>query len=285
MEVGQKVTMSEIEYIPVDMIQLLIFCFFVGEGKDNEEPLWCKNLVCHCGRHTKDRSQGSCEAKASGNAARCPCVRHGRQCSKNCKCINCKNKQADSDDAPKGCRCGEATKNSKTEKPACTDVPGQRRTKCPCYASGTSCSAEICKCIGCQNSFGKREEVTKEGKGKRQPKCTSSPSPLKRKRGEDFMKESYLRVNSGSWTTTEACILDAVESFLHATCLLPNTENVTCLYNYVVCSPISRELKMQAGEKSKEQVQGKLVFEKKQLGATTQLAYGVKTIDMLNSII
>ena len=42
---------------------------------------------------------------------------------------------------------------------------------------------------------------------------------------------------------------------------------------------------MQAGEKSKEQVQGKLVFEKKQLGATTQLAYGVKTIDMLNSII
>ena len=41
---------------------------------------------------------------------------------------------------------------------------------------------------------------------------------------------------------------------------------------------------MQAGEKSKEQVQGKLVFEKKQLGATTQLAYGVKTIDMLNSI-
>ena len=99
------------------------------------------------------------------------------------------------------------------------------------------------------------------------------------------MKESYLRVNSGSWTTTEACILDAVESFLHATCLLPNTENVTCLYNYVVCSPISRELKMQAGEKSKEQVQGKLAFEKKQLGAITQLAYGVKTIDMLNSII
>ena len=100
------------------------------------------------------------------------------------------------------------------------------------------------------------------------------------------MKESYLRVNSGSWTTTEACILDAVESFLHATCLLPNTGNVTCLYNYVVCSPISRELKMQAGEKSKEQVQGKLVLKKKkQLGATTQLAYGVKTIDMLNSII
>lgn len=119
MEVGQNVTMSEIEYIPVDMIQLLIFCFFVGEGKGNEEPLWCKNLICHCGRHTKDRPQGSCEAKASGNAARCPCVRHGRQCSKNCKCINCKNKQADSDDAPKGCRCEEATKKSKTEKPAC----------------------------------------------------------------------------------------------------------------------------------------------------------------------
>lgn len=45
--------MSEIEYIPVDRIQLLIFCFFIGEGKGNEEPLWCKNLICHCGRHAK----------------------------------------------------------------------------------------------------------------------------------------------------------------------------------------------------------------------------------------
>ena len=73
------------------------------------------------------------------------------------------------------------------------------------------------------------------------PKYTSSPSPLKRQQGEEFMSERNLKVSVGSWTTIEHCILDAVESFLHSTCLLPSEDNITHLYNYVVRSRLVKE--------------------------------------------
>ena len=100
---------------------------------------------------------GFCIPDAIG---RCPCVRQRRQCTKRCRCFNCRNNAR----TPDGCRCGVGERNIRS---ACTDVPGQRRSKCPCYTSGSSCSAEKCKCKGCRNSFGKRTAGKKDVKKKK----------------------------------------------------------------------------------------------------------------------
>ena len=76
----------------------------------------------------------------------------------------------------------------------------------------------------------------------------------------------------------EACVLDAVEFFLHSSCLLPSEENITQLYNYVVQSCIPRQLKLTANEKTKKEVPGKLNFEREKYNATVQLTFGVKAI-------
>ena len=163
-----------------------------------------------------------------------------------------------------------------------TDVPDQRRSKCPCYTSGSSCSADRCKCKGCGNSFGKRTAGKKDVKKKKSStKCTSSPSPLKRKRTMDFLKESNSFVSLGSWTNIETCLLDAVESFLHCTCFLPTKENLTHLYNYVVNSRFARQLQLHVSEKTKKQVEGKLNLEKNKCMAARNLAYGVDAINRM----
>ena len=101
--------------------------------------------------------------------------------------------------------------------------------------------------------------------------CTSSPSPLKRHRGEEFMSERDMKVNLGSWTTTEYCILDAVEPFLHSTCFLSSED--------IICSRFARELKLTANEETLKQVKGKPTFEEEKYRATVQLTYGVVPIN------
>ena len=116
-----------------------LICMRLAEVKDNEEQPLNGSLICHCGRHAKSRMHGFCIPYAIG---RCPCVRQRRQCSKRCRCFNCKNNARNNNGTPDGCRCGEGDRNIRS---ACTDVPDQRRSKCPCYTSSSSCSAERCK--------------------------------------------------------------------------------------------------------------------------------------------
>ena len=145
---------------------------------------------------------------------------------------------------------------------SCIDIPNKRLVFVY-YGTGALCS-QMCRCKGCDNSFGKKQVSGQSTSRKRMPKCTSSPSPLKR-RGEKFMSERNMKVSVGSWTTTEYCILDAVDSFLHSTCLLPSKVNITRLYNYVVCSRFARELKLTANEKTLRQVKEKLTFEEESI--------------------
>ena len=118
-------------------------------------------------------------------------------------------------------------------------------------------------------------------KRKRSTKYTSSPSPLKRKRTMDSLKESNSSISLGSRTNTETCLLDAVESFLHCACFLPTKENLTHLYNYVVNSRFARQLQLHVSEKTKKQVEGKLNFEKNKCMAARNLAYGVDAINRM----
>ena len=120
-------------------------------------------------------------------------------------------------------------------------------------------------------------------KKKRSTKCTSSPSPLKRKRTMDFLKESNSFVSLDSWTNIETCLLDAVaESFLHCTCFLPTKDNLTHSYNHVVNSRFARQLQLHVGEKTKMQVEGKLNLEKNKCMAARNLTYGVDAINRIH---
>ena len=130
--------------------------------------------VCHCGRHTKSRSQEFCVLnESSGKVSRCPCVKKGQQCSKRCRCLNCKNKppRSEQSEAQRACRCGEGGKTTEgLMRASCIDIPDKRRSTCPCYGSGNPCS-QMCRCKGCDN-FGKKQVSGQSTSRKRMPKCT-----------------------------------------------------------------------------------------------------------------
>lgn len=78
-------------------------CSCIGEAELNEAELPSNEKVCHCGRHTKSRSQQFCVVNESNDkATRCPCVRKGQLCSKRCRCLNCKNKPSSLSDVGRG---------------------------------------------------------------------------------------------------------------------------------------------------------------------------------------
>ena len=80
-----------------------LICMHLAEVKDDKELPPNESLICHCGRHAKSRMHGFCIPDAIG---RCPCVRQRRQCSKRCRCFNCKNNARNNNGTPNGCRCG-----------------------------------------------------------------------------------------------------------------------------------------------------------------------------------
>ena len=113
--------------------------------------------VCGCGRKAKSRSQRFCVPAAKDTKSRCPCVLNNRQCVSKCRCLNCENRAKDPDKI--SCRCGESNKTPGIEnsvRKSCTDVDGQRRTKCGCYKNGQVCSS-LCSCKNCGNEYGQRE--------------------------------------------------------------------------------------------------------------------------------
>ena len=55
----------------------------------------------------------------------------------------------------KGCKCGKGGAKGKSDRTFCNQVPGGRRSQCPCYRSHVECS-DLCKCSRCGNPLGSR---------------------------------------------------------------------------------------------------------------------------------
>ena len=133
--------------------------------------MWAENVSCYCGRKIKSRDASSCTTE--GKRARCPCLRNGRSCTAKCKCRFCGNRPRKERSAT-GCRCGEE-KYKRTNDPdfvSCIDSEGKRKTKCPCYSSGTGCY-DRCRCLNCKNSFGATDRPFRIP----QPKPPGKPVP------------------------------------------------------------------------------------------------------------
>ena len=93
--------------------------------------------VCGCGRKAKSRSQRFCVPDTKETKSRFPCVLNKGQCETKCRCLNCENRVKNNDKI--SCRYGESDKNSELQRAVrkfCTDVDGQRRTKCRAIRMG-----------------------------------------------------------------------------------------------------------------------------------------------------
>ena len=203
--------------------------------------------VCGCGWKAKSRSQRFCVPDTKETKSRCPCVLNKRQCKTKCRCFNCENCVKNHDKI--SCCCGESDKNSELQRAvrkSCTDVDGQRRTKCHCYKNGQGCSS-LCSCRNCGNVYGQREAHSMpESTTHRRRKMPSSPPSLKRAQTKTFLEQNEFEVQCGHWATEETCLLDTVESFLCVASLLPSSKNVATLYNFVIKSHCAIDLNLTA---------------------------------------
>lgn len=223
---------------------------------------------CSCGINNRNRER-SCVERMPGDKTRsCPCVRAKEMCSEKCRCRVCENKEKDEETF---CRCGQG-KNKSTNYVSCHDEDGQRKTKCPCFKQGNSCSRK-CRCFNCNNDFGKKDCLTPVKR--RAKKITSSSPTTKRKRGYDYLNEAGFEVERGSWTMLETCILHTTESFISSTCISPTTENIYKLYNYVIKHLKSDELKSSANEKTINQIRAKLKYKRSRQEAKLSFLNGL----------
>ena len=111
----------------------------------------------------------------------------------------------------KGCSCGRgAAKKRKlqpegdpinsTSKVFCFQVPGERRTLCPCYRAFKACSA-LCRCFNCCNSIGKRPDHSQK---KSQPRRRGlHVRQIVEKNILKFMQGQEERLVEPKWTKLE----------------------------------------------------------------------------------
>ena len=122
----------------------------------------------------------------------------------------------------KRCACGRgAAKKRKlqpegdpiniTSKAFCFQVPGERRTLCPCYRAFKACSA-LCRCFNCCNSIGKRPDCSQK---KSQPRKRENhvlqnveTNSLK------FMQEKEESPVEPKWTKLEHILVEVIEDLL-----------------------------------------------------------------------
>ena len=213
--------------------------------------------VCVCGKKSSGK-RANC-IKGEGKS-RCSCVIRGASCTRKCRCRTCQNKETSKEDKEEkrstGCRCGI---NKKGSFQSCTDIEGQRKTKCPCFRDGSACNLNLCFCKRCKNPFSQFQaletEVTKGVTRKRK-----RHSSYTRVRGEEFLQASDSEASQGPWTKLEGCMIQTIESFLAVLTSVPvTTESVEKLYNFVSNSEKAKELGLDLRAKSVKQIQGKML--------------------------
>ena len=184
----------------------------------------------------------------------------GASCRRKCRCRTCQNKETSKEDKEKqkstGCRCGM---NKKGSFQSCTDIEGQRKTKCPCFRDGSACKSNLCFCKRYKNPFSQFQaletEVTKSATRKRK-----RHSSYTRVRGEEFLQASDSEASQGPWTKLEGCMLQTIKSFLGVFTSVPVTaESVEKLYNFLANSEKAKELGLDLGTKSVNQIKGKML--------------------------
>lgn len=215
---------------------------------------------CSCGKNKPSMDGSAC---AVGDKTRCPCVRQGKMCSRLCRCRRCDNTmeanvvmQTPEEVKPLinvsfACSCGRSKKNKDPAYEACKD--GERKSKCKCLKYGVECSAK-CECYNCCNG---KTEKEKEGTPSKKRRRRENPSPYKRRKGMQFLKEEDLGVHYGSWTRFETYVLIEIVSLISSTSIKSSPKGLAYLYNYVA-EYANAKNKMHMAKKTAAQINGKL---------------------------
>ena len=211
---------------------------------------------CACGRKSKIK-ESNC-VRGTDNS-RCSCVIKGTSCTRKCRCRTCQNKDPNQDEKKvtnsRGCRCGI---NKMGDFQSCTDVDGQRRTRCPCFLNSLGCT-DLCSCSKCHNPFS-RNQVMETDVKKRASRKRPRHSSYTTTRGQEFLQNNDSEAAQGPWTTLEACMLQTVESFLGTLSNVQVTsKNHAKLYNFEANTEKAKELGLQVRQKSENQIQAKIL--------------------------
>ena len=114
--------------------------------------------------------QPSCVPNQFGS--RCPCVKIGNLCSRDCRCKGCENIESGNNDTEEDpnitCRCGTSKAKGVSDYVSSTD--GRRKSKCPCLRNKQGCGPS-CACVNCANIYQQRPQNSH---------CLSTP-PKKRR--------------------------------------------------------------------------------------------------------
>ena len=121
----------------------------------------------------------------------------------------------------KGCACGRGAAKRKLQpegdpiksisKAFCFQVPGERRTLCPCYRAFKACSA-LCRCFNCSNSIGKR------------PDCSQKKCQVRKRENHvlqnvetnslKFMQSKSERPVEPKWSKLEHILVQVIQDLL-----------------------------------------------------------------------
>ena len=199
----------------------------------------------------------------------CSCLSSGRMCSRLCQCYNCCNPlnstaKVASPPSLHRCRCGRGSKKSESNRAACRDCPGNRKSKCPCLKLGVSCSS-ACQCLGCGNPHNQttRKHIasacspTLLKKRKR-----SNPDPYKRKGGSNYLTSQGFDISVGPWKDFETLLLLVVYELLEISNLHDKSQSIVTLYNFVAGSSQVIQMNLDIATKRSAQIIGKLLHVK-----------------------
>ncbi|KAJ7376501.1 hypothetical protein OS493_034237 [Desmophyllum pertusum] len=122
----------------------------------------------------------------------------------------------------RGCACGRGAAKKRKIQPEgdpinstsegfCFQVPGDRRTLCPCYRAYRACTA-LCRCFNCCNSIGKRPDYSqKKGQLRKREKHSLQnveTNSLK------FMQSKEERPVEPKWTKLEHILVEVIVDLL-----------------------------------------------------------------------
>ena len=234
-----------------------------GDEKNSAKK---RKSACNCGVMAKSRQKNvtrSCDSETAKHT--CSCVKAGKACSRDCRCIGCVNYQVPvklvPDSKTKGCTCGSTKKNSSNI--SCQDAGMLRKSKCPCLKKNTYCSYR-CKCSSCGNKCvdTQGQDVGSEPNGMSTSikRKRSQPEPYKRSKGVDYLAKKGFEIVEGPWTKLETLSLFVVVNLIESFNVNFSHMNIVELYDFIACSSKVKEIGLPIAYKPSNRVLRKLSY-------------------------
>lgn len=159
------------------------------------------------------------------------------------------------------CRCGRGRNASDKERLNCSNKTNYS-SRCPCLKGKSPCSTE-CRCVNCDNCFGKHSDQQPMGDSKPRKKRRRQPEQdMLRKGAIKFMKMEGERPLSGQWTPAEHYVFLGIINYLKSVRHITDMDNyagmITNIYSTVLETIQKEHLSISLTAKSLLQIKAKI---------------------------